>query len=189
MNMKNILIFLVGAATGSLITYVTVKRKYEEIANEDFRARQEEERARREKTPEEQKEAAREAADKPNIIDYSKKLAEEGYTDYSTAKEEATGHKPAYIIDQDGFDEENGYDKVTLNYYSDEVLADDEDDIFENKEMLKESGFDDYLFENNLDEVYVRNDDLQTDYEILTDRRTYQEVSGHSPQEDEGIDE
>ena len=65
-----------------------------------------------------------------------------------------------------------------MNYYADGVLADDMDDEIEADDIDMLVGRDslNHFGEYEMDSVFVRNDALKTDYEILLDLRNYSEV-------------
>jgi hypothetical protein len=84
--------------------------------------------------------------------------------------------KSPYIISPDDFNESN-YESKTLFYYTDKVLADDDFNIIH--DVVREIGPDALtsfgLYED--DAVYVRNDVLEIDYEILKDERAYNKIA------------
>lgn len=110
---------------------------------------------------------------------YSKYAAELGYT-----KED----KPApvlvpRVISPDEFGDKDGYDAVSLTYYSDGTVADDDDRAMDESEIEETIGKDSltHFGEYEDDSVFVRNDRLKVDYEILMDQRTYSEVLREKP--------
>lgn len=91
------------------------------------------------------------------------------------------GPKAPYVIAQDVFlNSEVGYPQVTLTYYADEVLADETDSPIEDIEMTV--GIKNLTrFGQQSDDpraVYIRNDRLQADYEVVLDDGTYAAVVG-----------
>lgn len=186
------LIFSIGAAIGSVITWKICKDKYEKIANEEINQMRETylEKKKYLTVPRiEKEEEAVEPEKKPEpVVDLSKyaaRLVEMGYgSTEEIAKGESkkmTDNEP-YVIEPGEFGQKDGYDEVTLFYFSDGTLTDenfapilDIDDAvgLESLEHLGESDED--------DSVYVRNDAEQTDYEIIYDFRIYSEVVRHDP--------
>ena len=73
------------------------------------------------------------------------------------------------------------YETFSLSYYSDGVVADDNDDLVDDVdeviglESLKHFG------EYEDDSVFVRNDRLKCDYEILLDQRRYSDLINRRP--------
>ena len=81
-----------------------------------------------------------------------------------------------YVISPDEFGNEFDYEEVSLTYYADGVLTDDQDNIIEDVEGLVGLDSLNHFGEYEDDSVFVRNDALQTDYEILADLRNYSDV-------------
>ena len=82
-------------------------------------------------------------------------------------------------ITVDQYDEEcEEYGKLTLTLYKDGTLADERYQIIEDidykigMDRIKE------FYDSEEFELYVRNNDLEVDYEILKDDRTYFEMTG-----------
>lgn len=113
-------------------------------------------------------------------INYSK-IAEP----YMIAKE-TTNEKP-YVIAPSEFGE-NGYETISLRYYSDGLLADDMDEVIENIDETVGADSLNHFGEYEDDSVFVRNDRLKVDYEILLDNRKLVDIRRNSPcpLEDEG---
>jgi len=179
MNNKviNALAFLGGAAIGSLVTYYFVKDKYEKIAKEEIDCyKQELDEARKylelnsmeEEATLEEIEQYKSAAAKYDYNGIESTTAESVYAAFGPDK---------YVIAPEDFGgEDDEFKQVTLTYYENGVLVDDLTNAIQNidelvgKENLESLGeFDDYS-------VYVRNESLETDYEILFDPRPYMEV-------------
>lgn len=85
-----------------------------------------------------------------------------------------------YVIDPDDFGEDD-YEPLTLTYYSDGVLVDEDDEPVENvdevvgKDALKLFG------EYQANAVYARNERLKCDYEILRDSRRFSDILEADP--------
>lgn len=206
-------LFVAGAAIGSVATwYYTNKKceeKYKQIAQEEIEsvkevfaknasAHKDEETSPDEQSVEEKAEMARE---KPSVAEYAKILAKKGYnTNYSNApimveddeeQSDDPGEEPGkyfgdenaqpYVIAPEQFAELDEYDRISLTYYADHILADDDDRIMEDVEGTV--GFESltHFGEYEDDSVYVRNDRLKVDYEILRDERKYSDVIKKKP--------
>lgn len=103
-------------------------------------------------------------------------------------KEEVRGGKEApYVISPDEFGEFDDYEKISLMFYSDQILADDCDEIVE--DVDRTIGFEslNHFGEYEDDAVYVRNDRLRCDYEILLDERTYIDILKTKPHKREDL--
>ena len=85
-----------------------------------------------------------------------------------------------YIIRPDEFGEYDDYDTISLTYYADHILTDEDDEIVEDIE--DKIGFDalSHFGEYEEDSVFVRNDRIKCDYEILLDQRKYSEVEHYN---------
>lgn len=196
MNSKftSFMMFVLGAAVGSAVTWQYIKKKYEQIAQEEIDSVKEvfskHKVASQDNEPDENihvRSRAEQAKDKPSISEYAAKLREQGYTNYSntTKKEEEepmTKDKP-YVIPPEEFGEFDDYEKIGLTYYADQILADDNDELVDDIEDVV--GFESLStfgkYED--DSVFVRNDRLKCDYEILLDQRKYSDVINRKPHE------
>lgn len=89
--------------------------------------------------------------------------------------ERASNSDRPYVIDPWDFGGEDGYDTITLNYYADGVLTDDDDNVIEDEEIddIVGKDFAEHFGEYEKDCVCVRNDRLKTDYEICRDLIEY----------------
>jgi hypothetical protein len=85
-----------------------------------------------------------------------------------------------YVISPDNFGEE-GYETSMLTYYSDGVLEDDYWNIVDNAEDVVGNEFMNHFDEYTEDTVFIRNEELKTDFEITRDKRTYEESQAESP--------
>lgn len=87
------------------------------------------------------------------------------------------------VISPDEFGEQDGYDEISLTYYADKVLTDDHDHPMDADEIEATVGKNSLLHfgEYEPDAVFVRNDRLKADYEILLDSHTYAEVLAKKP--------
>ena len=90
----------------------------------------------------------------------------------------------AYIIPPENFGELDDYETSSLTYYSgDDVLADENNEIVQDQDREKLIGREAlYHFgEYEEDSVFVRNDILGCDFEILLDRGKYSDVLEKMP--------
>lgn len=177
--MNKLTMFIIGAATGSVVTWQYLKNKYEKIAQEEIESvkamfcKKNENYAETQEEPTDAKNSAKE------LTDYASLLQKNGYTDYSnmtSKKEEDDDVEKPYVIPPEEFGELDGYNTVSLTYFADNVLVDDNNEIVDDVEGI--IGFESltHFGEYEDDSVFVRNDRLCCDYEILQDTRTYSEV-------------
>lgn len=185
-----VIAFSLGAAIGSVATWKVIKTKYEQIAREEIESVKEV-YSEKEDSPvieelEEPVDLEAEAAEilKKEKEEYEDSVKREGYTDYSSITNPKAGDKEVtdvdepYVISPDEFGDQ-GYETEFLSYYADGVLADDADGT-------KIEDIDGTVGSDNLEKIglhepdllHVRNDALETDYEISVDTRKYVDAYG-----------
>lgn len=178
---KGAVIFSLGVATGLAISWKYNKYKYETIAREEINDVKERYRSKREYT---EKEADIERSDEDaeeELVsgfknEYENMMRNLGYKDYGEKKGEDEVAKP-YVIKPEEFGQtDEDYDLISLNYYADDVLTDDFDDIIEDVEGTVGEDSLSHFGEYENDTVYVRNDARKVDYEICLDNRKFSEV-------------
>lgn len=191
-TLSKLLIFVAGAAIGSVATWKIVEEKYKQIAQDEIDSVREAYRERH-KYIEAHEEAVKEnleilKAESEKIAEAKKKE----YVDYRTVAKEYVSEEDHEEVDKmeasrprvispEEFGELYDYDQVSLTYYSDGVLTDDWDNPIEDVDdvvgldSLKTFG------EYEDDSVFVRNDAMRTDYEILRDLRKYADVINKNP--------
>ena len=103
-------------------------------------------------------------------------VIDEGYT----AEEAET--KDPYVISSDEFGFFDDYEEITLTYYADDILADDQDRIIEDKESIIGRDALSRLTNTDDETVYVRNEKLKVDYEICYDYKRFAEVMDEQPE-------
>jgi len=200
MNNKitSFMMFIFGAAVGSVVTWQYTKKKYEQIAQEEIDSVKEtfsklKEVKNKDNESDENNNVrtiVERAKDKPSIVEYAAKLRKQGYINYSNTDslfeeevdENMINDKP-YVISPDEFGEFDDYDTISLTYYADQVLVDEDDELVEDIEETV--GFESLnaFGEYEDDSVFVRNDRLKCDYEILLDQRKYSDVIKRKPHE------
>lgn len=197
--MKNIGIFILGAAAGSVITWKLVEKKYKDLADEEiasvvetFKNRKPTDvpKNKKETKKENKKKSVKEeiitntvkSIDQENI-DYTK-VVKDYSTDESEIKDEdcvvevETGEDrrlPRIITPQE-FDDQEDYGTKTLTYYADGVLTDEVDDIIPDPDILLGEGALDHFGEYEDDALYIRDDDNEMDYEVLKSDELFGEI-------------
>ena len=206
--MKNFFTFVTGLVIGSVVTYVVVKDKFEKIAQEEidsvkevFGRRIEKEADKKvEKIAKKEVEKIRKEYNEydnltKNYTSYSKNKTEESIKDVEYEEvcendedgveldeiERASDYDKPYIIEPQEFGALDGYSLITLYHYSDNVLADDCDELVEDLDDVVGEDYASHFGEYEDDCVYVRNDRLKADYEICRDLRKYSDVAWRSP--------
>lgn len=180
-TLNKMFIFATGCIIGSVVTWKLLKDKYERIANEEIESVKKV-FSNKEKTSNNESEkntVERNTGDKATD-ELNEKLVKLGYVNYSDISKEEEGgsdmtNKP-YVIKPEEFGEEFDYDAETLRYYADGVLADDWGNVIDNVDELVGVESLTHFGEYEEDSVFVRNDDLKSDYEILLDLRNYSDI-------------
>ena len=80
-----------------------------------------------------------------------------------------------YVIDPSEYGDLD-YKQVSLNYYDDGVLTYENDDVIDDIDSLVGKDSLSHFGEYEADTVYVRNDRLKIDFEILADTRRYEDI-------------
>lgn len=187
--------FTIGAAAGAATAWYFTKTKYEQIAQEEIDSvketfsklyKREDEVGEPDKNVEE---STDEASDEPlSVMDYARKIRQEGYLtrdDAESSEPPEALYSLPYVIAPESFDELEGYEALSFTYYSDKVLADDRDRAVDDLETAV--GFSSYdeleghFGEHEDDSIFVRDDRLKHDIEILFDSRKYSDVLAKEP--------
>ena len=188
-KLSNALIFVSGCAVGVVATYQYFNKKYEENIAEDRESMRQAIANLKSEGLEEAIKAAEAAKEKPELSEYTAKLQENGYTNYSAISSDAPEKeepdkeeidKP-YVISPDDFGEFDYYNQISLTYYADDVLAYDDDSVIRDIDKVVGKGSLNTFGEYEDDSVFVRDDDKKIDYEILRDTRRYSDVVGDDP--------
>lgn len=185
---KDLLIFAAGVGVGYLVTRKLLKDKYEQKYHEEVESTKEAYRKRcgLDKNDEEEADGEPEL---PGIDTYKKVLKEEDYFDYSGAtgsvevekeQKEIVVDRP-YVISPEEFGEYDDYEKISLTYYADQKLADEEDELVDDVDEIVGEDSLTHFGEYEDDSVFVRNDARKCDYEILLDQRNYYDVIKSKP--------
>ena len=216
MNRKiiNLIIFTVGAAFGSAVTWKIVKDKYEKIVQEEIKSVKEvfsdrfnssNEEASSEESDEEMPEedpvsdCRKICWEELEDLDPSELEEEEYQADYAGTvvskyedianiyKEGGADNMPTsdprepYVIEPIEFGELDDYKTFELTYYEDGILEDEDYDIVKNPEEILGPYALGSFGEYEDDSVFVRNERLRADFQILKDYRTYDEARSIGP--------
>lgn len=108
-----------------------------------------------------------------NFNAYEKFIRDNDYHDPNTIK--LTPETP-YIIDPDAYGEMDGYSQVTCYCFSDGVVTDDNYEPLDDLEdTIGENSINHFgIYKDDPDTVYIRNDRIRCDIEILKDKRSYE---------------
>ena len=196
-KLSSVIIFCGGVFIGGFLTWDFFKTKYEKIADEEIASVKE---TFEHREPRSDKNYKVEEALKGNdaYINVSPGVAERiikiidsnGYRNYSntaieTDKKGGTADmelKQPYVITPEQYEDNVDYTKVSLTWYSDEVLEDDWGNVLDPDDVIGSDALKTFG-QYEKDSVFVRDDDEQIDYEVLLDTRSYKETYGHDPVE------
>lgn len=184
-NAKMIAAFIFGAAVGAAIAFKYAAKKldaeqheYEDIIDVDPVDEVEDEPVGGYNitTTETSRAAAEQAKQKKDITEYASKITKEAYISESTEEPENVETVEApYVISPDEFGE-YAYETISLTYYADDVLADENYEIVDDIADVVGNDFASHFGEYEDDSVFVRNDRKRCDYEILRDYRNYSDL-------------
>lgn len=183
-KLSSIIIFCGGVFIGGFLTWDFFKTKYEKIADEEI-ASVKETFEHRETRPDKNYKVEEELKGNDayvNIID-SNSYRNYSNTTIETDKKGGTAdmelNRP-YVITPEQYEDNVDYTKVSLTWYSDEVLEDDWGNVLDPDDVIGRDALTTFgQYED--DSVFVRDDDEQVDYEVLRDTRSYEETYGHDP--------
>lgn len=178
---KDLITFVGGVATGGLVAYLYLKRKYESIIEEEIEAVRnfydseyfDEEEPIEESIPEEEEE------EKESEVKYAELVSD--YTSYSkpdlkTLAANEDSKEGPYIIEPEEFGEVDGYETINLTYYADGYLTDDMDELVDNvDEVIGWSNLNE-MGKYEEDALHIRNEKLKVDYEILQVMEKFKDI-------------
>lgn len=202
--MNKVLMFALGAAVGSLITWKLLEKKYKDLADEEiesvierFNNREKEERhiINNFEHIVTYNDAPNEDLTKPNKEekeDYHKMVQDLEYDysyDYSddpditiTKMDDGSiwmGPTPdriePYIINPDEFGDNDDYSTKTWMYYADFTVTDEEGEIVSDAQNHIGDALTD-LIQSGDNSIYVRNDNNKCDYEIIKSDMRYSDA-------------
>lgn len=167
MSAKNFIFWACGAICGFGASYMMLKRKYENLIQEEIESVK--------------------AVYKKNQ-DVKDKETEESPIDKADSIINQNGYNPLrygavksiQVISPDEFGDEPDYEKIELSYYDDGFLTDDNDEIINDSKKIIGDALEHFgEYEENV--VMVVNHELQVYYEIIRDTRRYVDVVSKTP--------
>lgn len=186
-KMGAIIAFVAGAAIGSIVTWKLVEKKYKVLADEEIESVREVYKRKldeKQKEKTEEKEENKDRNEKNNHAVLVHNLGYSGeYNEEEIGEVDVINPQKAkvYVIPPENFGELD-YEMESLTYYADGVLAFDLTNVVvQDKDSLVGRGSLNTFGEYEPDSVYVRNDNLKKDFEILLDRRKFSDVVSVKP--------
>lgn len=176
MNVKNLIFFGLGAATGALITWKLIEKKYKDLADEEIQSVVDTFRNRKIENDIQEVEVKEEIIKSDNIkkIKHDKLITDLGYKE----KDEITIENiesPISVINEQEYGDLPGYDAKEWMCWDDGVITDEYD--------MPVKGYQKYIGEISLEElrvnefgtIYIRNSDQKCDYEIMYSEKKFNE--------------
>lgn len=176
-NLKIIFAFALGAAAGSAVAWKFLKKKYEDIAQEEIDSVKE---VYSKKSNHENSAETFDIHTAENVDEYNAMLDELKYSNDDKEKggSETMNDILPEVIPPDEFGEDDNYDCIGLTYYADGILTDDGDDpITDIDDTVGPEALDSFG-EWEDDAVYVKNTERKCYYEILRDNSNYSDLHG-----------
>lgn len=173
-KVKGLLIFAAGALAGAFAGARIVKKHYEELTQEEIeevRAYYKNKEEKIEEPKEEVEEKSIEVEEKKeydNIIKHGNYMTMEEDEENEDDELYDSDDEP-YIIDPSEFGNYGHYATQTCTYFADGVLVDDVDEVIEDPDSLVGTYHIDIFRDFDATSVYVRNDWMKMDFEIIRD--------------------
>ena len=177
-KIKGLLIFAAGAVAGTVAGIGISKRHFEAIAAQEinevrdyYRKVNKELEEQKEEQKEEQENTKKEEVVEETIEEYNNIIKYGNYvtTEEIDDEEDDYSDDEPYIIDPSEFGNNGNYATQTCTYFADGVLVDDVDEVIEDPEKLVGNLHVDIFRDFDATSVYVRNDWMKMDFEILKD--------------------
>lgn len=166
-KVKCVLAFILGAGVGSVVTWKLLSDKYEKLVQEEVASVKEHLGARVKGTTED--------ADLPFEYDEEAEDVDSDYPRLTREYGQTEQHdlRRPYVIHPTQFGMHSTYGTRSLKCFADRVVTDDDENVIEDVDNIVGDESLDHFGEYEMDSVYVRNDRLKCDYEILLDVRRY----------------
>lgn len=191
-TLNKVIIFAAGAVIGSLVAWKLTKTKYEKIMIEEEQSLREyynkktkvyEDSAntlhdyyndRLKEIDEKEKKMEEDKIVNDLRERYAEVLKEHKYSIDEPCYE--GGQDRPYVVTPEEFGNADEYDIISLNYYADGIVSDDWGDKIEDLEATIGEDFASHYGEYEEDAVYIRNDRLKVEYEVLKSLSKYSEM-------------
>lgn len=176
-KVKGLLIFTAGALAGAFAGARIAKKHYEELAQEEieevrayYKNKEEKIEAPKQEVEEkiEEKVEVEEKKEYDNIIKHGNYMTMEEDEENEDDELYDSDDEP-YIIDPSEFGNYGHYATQTCTYFADGVLVDDVDEVIEDPDSLVGTYHIDIFRDFDATSVYVRNDWMKMDFEIIRD--------------------
>lgn len=176
MNKNIVIFFTAGLAVGFLTAKGLLSKKYMQQAQEEIDSVKEAFRKQNKQLV-----SAKDSVGESNL-QIETKESYRNYTDNLGYSAKADPEQPR-VINPEDFGEVDEYDQISLTYYADKTLTDDQERPLDDKEIDDTIGRENLkrFLNEDVDAIYIRNDRVKADYEVLRDMTTYAEVLKDKP--------
>lgn len=186
-TLSKILVFTIGAAVGSAVTWKVTKTFYERIAQEEIDSVKESYYNRFGEAEHSSEEEAAEAPDEyyeeekaqeKDKEEYEELIHSEEYASATRIKYEAEEVRDVelpYVIKPEEYGECD-YVMQSFTRFTDGVVTNERGKIVKNTDELLGKDFASHFGEYEDDSVFIRNDKAKIDFEILQDWRAFSEL-------------
>lgn len=165
--MRDLIAFSLGVAVGSFVTWKLVEKKYKDIADEEIKSVTDHFKA---KTEEDKTKVEYE----DNVAIYSSSEESYVYPAPKEKREKKTSNKDAKVISPESYGED-GYETKSYTYYANGILIDLETKKeVKNPEKILGDALEHFGDYGEDDSVYVRDDKIKCDYEVLKSENNYE---------------
>lgn len=195
MKLSHVIAFIAGAAIGYFAANYLLKDKYEkrfqqEVSStiEAFKSNKNEEYKKDDEAnfKDEKLKTISDDIVVADIKEYAKNIGNLNYSEVKDEKpseedEDNIDHTKPYVITEEEVDAYMNYSITQWNYYADGVLTDENNEVVEDVSTTIGKEAFEHLKKTSESAIYVRNDLLELDYEILKNEMTYAELLEEKP--------
>lgn len=191
MKLSRVIAFVAGAAVGYFAASYLLKDKYEkrfqqEVSStiEAFKSNKKDDEVTHK---DEKLKAVSDEVVVADIKEYAKNIGKHDYSEVKDDepseenKDDGIDHTKPYMITEEEVDAYMNYSITQWNYYADGVLTDENNEVVEDVSTTIGKEVFEYLKRTSESAIYVRNDLLELDYEILKNEMTYAELLEKKP--------
>lgn len=191
MKLSHVIAFVAGAAVGYFAANYLLKDKYEkrfqqEVSStiEAFKSNKKDDEVTHK---DEKLKAVSDEVVVADIKEYAKNIGKHDYSEVKDDKpseknkDDGIDHTKPYVITEEEVDAYMNYSITQWNYYADGVLTDENNEVVEDVSTTIGKEAFEHLKKTSESAIYVRNDLLELDYEILKNEMTYAELLEEKP--------
>lgn len=197
MKLSHVIAFIAGAAVGYFAADYLLKDKYEKRFQQEvsstikaFKTNKNEGYKKDDEVTlnGEKLKAVSDEVVVADIKEYAKNIGKHDYSEVNNddkpseeSKDDGIDHTKPYVITEEEVDAYMNYSITQWNYYADGVLTDENNEVVEDVSTTIGKEAFEYLKKTSESAIYVRNDLLELDYEILKNEMTYAELLEEKP--------